>query len=336
MVKKEAHYKIKIARKASRSDLVTAMKLYTETVDEGSDINTNEIVSYIHNKYDIKNKENRKMFFYVLYFNNKVVGFAECAYLPKNKILFIDYLCIKPRNHVLFYSFYNLIYETIANELNKNAEYIYYILTELSVRQNNGKFIDLDSNYFRQLLSIENFKILQVPYYQPSLGDNLSNELIEFNLAIKSLRPNHVISYNLDKTTILSFIEEILFVHYGKWYYHFNDKKLVDEHLNYIFNRIRKELSDKKEFDENIITVNCQIFDEGKCPKINPENLTISTSYKRHNRKLLYYIVCLICSSIIAIICYYPSEEYQIVVKTCSFITIFTTMIGIFNYFKNR
>ena len=61
-----------------------------------------------------------KMFFYILYVNDKVVGFAEYGYLPNSGVLFIDYICTNPRNPTFFYNFYQMLFEEINELLKKN------------------------------------------------------------------------------------------------------------------------------------------------------------------------------------------------------------------------
>lgn len=47
-----------------------------------------------------------------------------------------------------------MIFEDISGLLKKKSYYIKYIITELSLKKDNeNKYIDVDSNYFRQLLS---------------------------------------------------------------------------------------------------------------------------------------------------------------------------------------
>ena len=180
----DVNYKVKQIKSAKDKDLIEALDIYMHAIDEGSETSTTQIRDYIQNKYD----DIRKMFFYILYVNDKVIGFAEYGYLPQSEILLIDYICTKPRNHTYFYNFYQMIFEDINRLLKKNDQHIKYIITELSLKKDNeNKYIDVDSNYFRQLLSIEGFKILRAPYYQPYR--NLKNELVptDFNIAIKPL-----------------------------------------------------------------------------------------------------------------------------------------------------
>ncbi len=180
----ETKYKIKLVTSARDKDLINALDIYMHSVDEYSETETSQIRDYIQNKYD----EERKMFFYVLYANDKVVGYAEYGYLPKSAALLIDYICTSPRNHTYFYNFYHMIFEDISEKLKKKGYFIKYLITELSLKKDNEhKYIDIDSNYFRQLLTMEKFKILKTPYYQPYY--NIKHELVlsDFNLAIKPL-----------------------------------------------------------------------------------------------------------------------------------------------------
>lgn len=83
----------------------------------------------------------------------------------------------------LNFNFYHMVLNEIERDLQKRGLFIEYIVTEFSLTQTDGKLIDRDSNYFRQLLSNENFKLLKYPYYQPPLQKDEQAE--EFNLAIK-------------------------------------------------------------------------------------------------------------------------------------------------------
>ena len=152
------------ASKCSKKDVLTAIDIYCKSVDSGSLTDTNEIMDYIWNPRKNIDKK-REMFFYILYDQkSNVVGFAEYAYLPNNQVLVLDYLCTKQRNHMLFYIFYHMVLQEITDILKKKGLFIRYIITELSLIQKNGKLIDIDSNYFRHLLSNENYKLLK--YYR--------------------------------------------------------------------------------------------------------------------------------------------------------------------------
>lgn len=180
----EINYRIKLVTNEKDRDLTKALDIYIHSVDEQSETSTSEIRAYIQDKY----QEERQMFFYILYANNQVVGYAEYGYLFKTEVLFIDYICTNPRNHTFFYNFYHMIFEDISERLQRKNRHIRYIVTELSLKKDNDDvYIDKDSNYFRQLLTMEDFKILKAPYYQPALNSTNMEQPLEFNVAIKAL-----------------------------------------------------------------------------------------------------------------------------------------------------
>ena len=160
-------FKVIPAGKCPKKDVLEAIEIYCKTVDSGSMTDTNQIKDYIWNP-KAHSHETRSMFFYLLYGNNDIVdGYAEFAYLPKNQVLVLDYLYTRQRNHVLFYNFYHMVIQEIEETLKKRGQFVRYIITELSLAQKDGKLIDADSNYFRHLLSNENYRLLKYPYYQP-------------------------------------------------------------------------------------------------------------------------------------------------------------------------
>lgn len=178
-------FRISSAALCPKKDVITALDIYCKSVDSGSLTDTNQIKDYIWNRKNYSDEKGH-MFFYLLYGqDDNVLGFSEFAYLPKNQILVLDYLCTDQRNHLLFYNFYHMAITEITNELKKSGHFIRYILTELSLKQQDGKLLDIDSNYFRHLLSNENFKLLKYPYYQPPLLEYEKEQ--EFNLSIKPI-----------------------------------------------------------------------------------------------------------------------------------------------------
>lgn len=101
----DTNYRIKQVKSAKDKDLIEALDIYMHMVDVNSETSTTQIRDYIQNKYD----DIRKMFFYILYVNDKVVGFAEYGYLPNSGVLFIDYICTSLRNPTFFYNFYQML-----------------------------------------------------------------------------------------------------------------------------------------------------------------------------------------------------------------------------------
>lgn len=211
----DSNYSIRLINSVKNKDLTEALDIYIHTVDEGSETSTIQIRDYIQNKYN----DERKMFFYILYANNAVVGFAEYGYLPQSEVLLIDYICTKPRNHTYFYNFYQMLFEDISEHLKKKSYYIKYIITELSLKKDDeNKYIDVDSNYYRQLLTMEGFKILRTPYYQPYCNMKEELSISDFNLVIKPLINGLFPKTNIDATFYQEIMADIYMNHYAAWY----------------------------------------------------------------------------------------------------------------------
>lgn len=326
----EINYRIKIVSSAKDKDLIKALDIYIHSVDEQSDTSTSEIRTYIQEKY----QEERKMFFYILYANDQVVGYAEYGYLPKTNILFIDYICTNPRNHTYFYNFYHMIFEDISGHLQRKNQYIKYIITELSLKKDNDDiYIDKDSNYFRQLLTMEEFKILKAPYYQPALNSlNLKQQPLEFNIAIKPLINGVFTNTNLDKNFYIDLVNDIYYNHYASWYKHFMDCNIVDSHIKVLLETVVKEFPSEILIDD-ITLVNCALFQNGLCKQVDTENITLKKERKQNLKLWLSRILALCFAVITFIVCCIDFLEDSVVI-ICSFLTIISSLTSIFHFTK--
>lgn len=325
----EVNYRIKIVSSAKDRDLIKALDIYIHSVDEQSDTSTSEIRTYIQEKF----QEERQMFFYILYANNQVVGYAEYGYLPKTSVLFIDYICTNPRNHTFFYNFYHMIFEDISERLQRKNQYIKYIVTELSLKKDNDDvYIDKDSNYFRQLLTMEEFKILKAPYYQPALNSSNLNQPLEFNIAIKPLINGVFTNTNLDKNFYINLVNDIYYNHYALWYNHFKDSSIVDSHIKVLFERVVKEFPSTILIDD-ITLVNCVLFQNGLCKQVDTENITLKKERKQ-NLKLWLSRITALCFSVITFVACCSDFLADSVAIVCSFLTIISALISIFQFMK--
>lgn len=325
----EVNYRIKIVSSAKDKDLIKALDIYIHSVDEQSDTSTSEIRTYIQEKF----QEERQMFFYILYTNNQVVGYAEYGYLPKTSVLFIDYICTNPRNHTFFYNFYHMIFEDISKRLQRKNQYIKYIVTELSLKKDNDDvYIDKDSNYFRQLLTMEEFKILKAPYYQPALNSSNLNQPLEFNIAIKPLINGVFTNTNLDKNFYINLVNDIYYNHYALWYNHFKDSSIVNNHIKDLFEKVVKAFPSTILIDD-ITLVNCVLFQNGLCKQVDTENITLKKERKQNIKLWLFRIVAL-CFSIITFIACCTDFLAGSVAIVCSFLTIISALISIFQFMK--
>ena len=314
--------KVVPAIKCPKRDVISALDIYCKAVDPSSLTDTNQISDYIWNTKDHQ-AEPRQMFFYLLYDSGGTVeGFSEFAYLPENQVLVLDYLCTRQRNHVLFYNFYHMTIQEIEELLQKKGRYIRYILTELSLTNINGQLVDIDSNYFRHLLSNENYRLLKYPYYQPPLLPQ--DEVNEFNLAITMTGMPMDSSLVLPKKQYLSIVKELYCSHYLTWY---KNIPHFEEVIKTLLNRIEQEIIQNKDTDP-ITLVQCKLFDEGQCPKITTENITLHRQRKKKWKIIVPFSLWSSLAILTFLFCAIPRFS-NFVAAACSFLTILAGMISI-------
>lgn len=315
-------FEIKPAEKCKKRDVLSALEIYCKFVDPGSMTDTNQIKEYIFNS-QAHRQEPRTMFFYLLYGGDGAVeGFSEFAYLPDTQVLVLDYLCTCQRNHVLFYNFYHMVIQEIEDVLKKKGQYIRYIITELSLSQIGGKLIDTDSNYFRHMLSNENFRLLKYPYYQPPLLQH--EQAQEFNIAIKLMSVDNSGLLTLDTKQYLAIVNELYRSHYLAWYKHIPGFEPLIQQLQA---RIDNEIFNNKD-SSPIALVQCQLFEEGQCPKFTVENVTLPRIKKRKRKTGFLIFIWILLPILTFILCVVPVFD-GIATTLCSVLTIIAGIISI-------
>lgn len=324
----ELQFRIAPAAKCPQRDVIAALDIYAKTVDPDSFTDTNQIKDHIWNPGSHR-KDQRTMFFYLLYdARNSVEGYAEFAFLPENQVLFLDYLCTKTRNHLLFYNFYHMVVSEIEETLRKKGIYVRYILTEFSLAKADEKLIDVDSNYYRHLLSNEDFKLLRYPYYQPPLHKD--DHPREFNLAIKLVSNDKQIMFSLEKNQYLSILKELYTAHYLAWY---SSVPGYDRVLDNLLERIEREIREEKK-GTAIELVQCSLFDEGQCPRYTADNITLPRVRKKR-LKTFFFILAWVVLSVLTFIFILLPQFSSAVAKACSFFTIIAGIISILTYVKD-
>lgn len=327
----DANYSIKLIKSVKNKDLTEALDIYIHSVDEGSETSTIQIRDYIQNNYNDK----REMFFYILYVNNAVVGFAEYGYLPQSEVLLIDYICTKPRNHTYFYNFYQMLFEDISELLKKKSYYIKYIITELSLKKDDeNKYIDVDSNYYRKLFTMEGFKILRTPYYQPYCNMKGELSISDFNLVIKPLINGLFPKTNIDPTFYQEIMTDIYMNHYAAWYEKYMNPNDVNQFFTDLLDRVKKEFTNKIEIDD-ITLVNCILFQKGLCQQVSTENITLKKKRLYYVKQWLIRILCVLFSFATCFFCYLKRFD-SIEIFICSLLTILSSVISLLQFMKER
>lgn len=325
------HFEVRPAAKCIKKDVITAISIYSSTVDSGSRTDTNQIKNYIWNGQNNHN-DKRDLLFYLFYGNDgSVEGFAEFAFLHASRVLILDYLCTRKRNHMLFYNFYHMVLQEIENDLKKRGLFIEYIVTELSLARVEGKLVDRDSNYFRHLLSNEHFKLLKYPYYQPPL--QLEGESEAYNLAIKRYTTDLDDSLFLKKEEYMQIVKDLYNAHYLEWFSGLGSGEQYRQIINKLLVRIESEFPTSSS-PEPTAFIQCKLLDEGQCPKFEIENYTISAERKHHCRKIAVISIWLLLSITTAFVCVFPIfAEWS--AKLCSFLTIISGLISIVTFRKD-
>lgn len=320
-------FTIKPASKASSRDRAQALTIYVRTTDSGSDTDTNQIIDYIDAGYE----EDREMFFYILYVDRKVVGFAEFAYLPKTEVLVIDYLSTDQRSPVYFYTFYNMLLERIKGELSKDSKFVKYIVTEISAREQDGRLVDVDSVYFLRLLSMEQFAYCKAPYYQPSFKRPGKLKGLRFCLAIKPYKDTLTQArIALTKEVYLDIVRDIYECHYGAWYSHYLDPVETKETMESLYKRICNEYPTKLEL-ESVYAVNCQLFNEGKCSELSFEPVTVKSRNRAMARYITITCVWLALCTVTLVLVIVP-ELSTIAKVISSFLTIVAGVVALIQF----
>lgn len=327
----EINYRIKIVTSKNDKDLMDALEIYLHSIDEKSETDSLQIRDYIQNKY----KDIRKMFFYILYANGNVVGFAEYGYLPESEAIIMDYLCTAPRTPAYFYNFYHMILNDMGERLKKEHWLIKYIITELSAHKDkNNRYVDTDSNYFRQMLTAEGFKILKTPYYQPYLNTKKELSFIEFNVAIKPLINGLFAKTTIDKIFYQGILEDIYINHYANWYEKFMEHETVAIFFDELIAKIDREFPDKIEIDD-ITLVNCALFQEGLCRQISSDNITLKRRKEHRRKRLFTYAVCIVFSTATFFCCFFEYLK-ETILNVCSALTIISSITALFQYLKGH
>ncbi len=157
------NYELVRFKKSTDKGFADALRIYRSSTPHEQKTNSSEIVHWVDNMDDFKVGE---FFFFGLKANDVVVGYAELAYVRKERILIIDYINIDQnyRSNSNFYAFYALIVRYVNNA---SIDYD-YITKEVLCRYNETHIHKEDVS----LYELENFKVVNGLYIQPQLEKN--------------------------------------------------------------------------------------------------------------------------------------------------------------------
>ena len=201
-------YELRPILSANENVFAESIKIYLQVMPADVKTDTNEIAYFLEHPIS---PNGRRMFFFALRYQGSTIGFAQFAYLPHQKIIFMDYLALSTdyKKNSIFYPFFSMLM-IYFNDIGLNYD---YFVTEIGA-QNYDKAVDDDSAFLRRVLAMEDFKIIDAPYRQPALGVNKYESNIEAHLYLKTSAPFQTISREFYE----NIIHEIYYEHYDQWY----------------------------------------------------------------------------------------------------------------------
>lgn len=176
------------------------------------------------------------------------------------------------------------------------------------------------------MLSNENYIKLPFPYYQPPLEGNLK-EVQEFSLALSLNSNNTTDAIFFKKDIYLKILKELYYSHYLDWFGNYCNREEYSAVLDRIYAKISNEISgDGKGID--LALVQCKLYEEGQCPKIPVESITLPRQKRKRRRKIATFSIWILFSASTFIVCVIPClSKYTTI--ACSFLTILAGIISI-------
>lgn len=222
-------YTIKLFENSTSEDFTEALDIYLDEMPSELRTASNEIIYWIDNYNGLFDD---KLLVFGFYENENLIGFSQCLYFVKECFITIDYFVISA-NYRGNHSFQMII--ALLKEFFKKYKFEYnFIVTE----------IDSENKSLVQLLKTNGFGEIQSQYFQPSLGINNFDSLIEAKLLYFPAYEDKVIK----KETYKMIIETLYFKHYSRWYSAFLGDKDLESYKSMIEDnkaKIFKTLDDK-------------------------------------------------------------------------------------------
>lgn len=197
-------YNLKLFSNSNDERFIEALDVYRRSVSRNEKTSTNEIVWTVDHQRKFKSSQ---PYFFGLELNNKIIGYAELAYLKRTRYITIDYLIIdsKYQTHSAFYSFFMLIIQYFT-DIQLDFDYIgIEILTK-----NKGTA----SHEEISKLELEGFKVVNQLYIQPCLEQNNFDSQQE---AILMIYQRNSSSNVISKESYCDIVKSIYFDYYCEW-----------------------------------------------------------------------------------------------------------------------
>ena len=230
---KKLVYTLKVFDSNCDNNFQEALDIYRNNIIWQEKTPLNEINWVVENSKRFKTSY-PKIFGIML--NNTVIGYAEVAYIPRAKLITIDYLILDGKYKTLsaYYSFLMLIIEYF----NANQYDYDFIITEKLAKQSKDYSVE-DLNE----LQLEGFKVINQLYIQPKLEkDNLDSE----QEAILLLYQRNTTKPYISKDTYCNIVHALYFDYYFEWdsFFFKSEEERIHNYnrLSANYNQIRKSM----------------------------------------------------------------------------------------------
>lgn len=259
-----------------------ALKVYSQTISYDQKTNTSEITYWINHIDDFPDCV---PLFFALTLNNKVIGYAELAYIICNRILAIDYIILdnQYKSSSAFFAFYSLIIHYIDS-----LEYDYdFITKEILCEYTQTKMHEVDIKKYE----LENFKVANCLYMHPQLEVGNIESRKE---ALLMIYQKDVLNINLKKETYLAIVDAIYFKYYEVW-----DKPFwnsTDEEMQNHMSLVRNKAIIEENINADSILLNGYPITVSSNRSLIPEN----QPQKSINRSL-FYVSCVLAFTFITL-----------------------------------
>lgn len=221
-------YTIRLFENSESKDFNSALNIYLDEIAFELKTSSQEIIYWINN---YSKKFNDELLIFGFYENDTLIGFSQCVYFLDKQFIVIDYFIIASQyrgNH----SFQMIV--ALLKKFFREYNYDYnFIVTE----------VESDNKILLRLLKQNGFGEIQSKYFQPNLGINNFDSLLEAKLLYYPAEEDKTIK----KESYKKIIETIYNDHYIRWYSEFLTSKemgIYKDNIKELKNKIYNDLKD--------------------------------------------------------------------------------------------
>jgi len=204
-----------------------ALRIYTSSVPREAKTSTNEIAYWIDSP---NGQSGTELMFFGFFSNDTIIGYAEIAYIKKERLVILDYMVVDSK--YMSNSSSSTFFLLLLGYFEKNDIDYDYIVTEILV-----KFNDAEAEGDRiRLFENEDFKVIHALYIQPSLEISNSESNKE---ALLMIYQRGGVKASIKKEAYFRIVKSIYFDHYHAWDSAFYSN---EQERNESYNRLLSDL----------------------------------------------------------------------------------------------